>query len=253
MEEKQKTKWKPTDNRFVAFIDILGFKDLVMRSTHKAIYDMLNKISKEKKRLENLNTDIDLLKLIGNGEIYTVSFSDSIVLFSKNDDGENFRLFLVAVRWLFATSIENNIPMKGGIAHGKISLNKSEQIYFGQPIIDAYMIEEEVNYLGITAHNSIDKYIYDNSQHLDMKHINELLFECPTPMKSGRIVHTNINWFKQLEIFNINAYEHRGIDYYNDIFKKIRLSTSGSPRRYVDNTIEVLNTLNCTNKAQQHT
>lgn len=239
-KKRTKTNWVPTDNRFVAFFDILGFKDLVMRSSHNEIYEKLNGISKTKKWLENLANNSDVQDKIGNGEIYTVSFSDSIVLFSKNDDIENFKFFLVAVRWLFAKAIENNTPMKGGIAYGEISLNKSEQIYFGQAIIDAYLIEEDVNYFGVTAHNSIDKYIKDNQNDLDLNYIETILFDCSTPLKCGKIEHKNIDWFRKLTVLEELEDHDEKTKAIEDVIKSFRMTSSGSPRRYVDNTLEVL-------------
>ena len=239
-KKTNRTNWIPTDKRFVAFFDILGFKDLVMRSSHSEIYDKLNDISKTKKWLENLSNESNVQEKIGNGEIYTVSFSDSIVLFSKNDDLENFKFFLVAVRWFFAKAIENNTPMKGGIAHGEISLNKSEQIYFGQAIIDAYLIEEDVNYLGVVADNSIDKFIADNESDLDMNYINAILFESQTPLKCGKIEHRNVDWFRKLSILDELENEKDKTEAIEKTIKAFKMSCSGSPRRYVDNTIEVL-------------
>ena len=36
-KKEKRTNWIPTDKRFVAFFDILGFKDLVMRTSHSEI------------------------------------------------------------------------------------------------------------------------------------------------------------------------------------------------------------------------
>lgn len=237
-----KTNWKPTDNRFVAFFDILGFKDLVNRSTHNEIYEQLGEISKIKKLLEDLPDDLKSKQKIEDAEIYIVSFSDSIVLFSKNDSSSNFKYFLVAVRWLFAKTIESKIPLKGGIAHGEISLNKSEQIYFGQPIIDAYLIEEDVNYLGVVAHNSINKYIANNADNIEKNYIDNILVDIKTPLKCGTIEHTNVNWFNKIsfgEEDEIENAEKKKI--IEEIIKRFRLSSTGSPRRYIDNTLDVLN------------
>lgn len=238
-----KTNWVPTDNRFVAFFDILGFKEMVMRFSHNEIYSKLSEISKTKKWLEEISIAHNAIEKVGNGEIYTVSFSDSFVIFSKNDDAENFKFFLIAIRWFFAKSIEKNIPLKGGIAHGEISLNKSEQIYFGQPIIDAYLIEEDVNYLGIACHYTIDKYIFENYASLPVDIIDKVIFDCPTPLKSGKINHKNIDWFRMLSILdNIkDKTAKEKTDAIKDVITNFRLTSSGSPRRYVDNTLEVLN------------
>ena len=189
----EKTNWKPTDNRFVAFLDILGFKDLVMRKSHEEIYQTLKLISESKGLVEEAANKLDI---VGDAEVYVVSFSDSIVIFSKNDNIENFKYFLLATRWLFTGAFEKQIPIKGAIAHGEISLNKTEQIYFGQPIIDAYLIEEDVNYMGVVAHNSIDEYISKINNKKDLNYINDILFEEKTPLKCGLLTHMNLNWFK---------------------------------------------------------
>ena len=43
--ENLKSNWKTTDYRFVAFLDILGFKDSVMRNSHEDIYLKLSNIN----------------------------------------------------------------------------------------------------------------------------------------------------------------------------------------------------------------
>jgi hypothetical protein len=231
-----KTNWKPTDNRFVAFLDILGFKDLVMRKSHDEIYTILNQISKTKKLIE----DATKLETISNSmidvEIYVVSFSDSIVVFSKNDSLDNFRYFLLAVRWFFAGAFNKMIPIKGSIAHGEISLNKTEQIYFGQPIIDAYLMEEDLNYMGIVAHNSIDEYMSNITDEAFLKKIEGILFEEKTPLKCGNLTHTNLNWFKIIKAQDTKLVDKEDIRKKINLFKK---SSSGSARKYIDNTISV--------------
>ena len=43
-----KADWEITTDRYVAFIDIMGFKDMVARSTHDEIYQMMKEIDKAK-------------------------------------------------------------------------------------------------------------------------------------------------------------------------------------------------------------
>lgn len=108
MEQKKKINWKTTDNRFVAFLDILGFKDKVMRNSHEEIYSELNKISTVRRHLEKLviKNKIGLYKDI---DIYIVSFSDSIVLFSKNDSKDNFDFFTTSLMTIFSNAIKSKI------------------------------------------------------------------------------------------------------------------------------------------------
>lgn len=236
-EKTLKTNWKPTDTRFVAFFDLLGFKDKIMRKTHDEIYSELNKFSNWRKNIEKtLNNDIVIKNFI-DVDVYIVSFSDSIVLFSKNDSLDNFKFFTLAINSLFSNSIKNNIAIKGGIAHGIISINKSEQIYFGQPIIDAYLIEEDVNYLGVVCHNSIDVYLKNlNSTFLD-KHYKFL----EAPLKSGYINHYVLDYFYLLldKGTRKELKREEKIELIENVFKEFYCNVSGSARRYVDNTLNV--------------
>ncbi|MCB2197647.1 MAG: hypothetical protein KQH79_17440 [Bacteroidetes bacterium] len=235
----KKTSWQPTGNRFVTFIDIMGFKDLVLRSSHKDIYDLLTEISNIRNYIEKTVDKLD--DRYEDAEIYSVSFSDSIILFSKNDSPESFDLQVYSTSYLFARAIEKNIPMKGGIAYGKISLNKSSQIYFGQPLIDAYLLEEEMHYYGVACHHSILDYIYKNESEIRTKKLH--LFECPTPLKSGLITHTNINWFIDLDrkINNDKNNKRRLEDVFYEKIRILSTKTSGKPRKYIDNTVNVFN------------
>jgi len=247
MPEKEKTKktnWKTTDNRFVAFFDILGFKDQVMRKSHNEIYEQLSKISKTRNFIANATNHEKIYEKYNDAEIYIVNFSDSIVVFSKNDNIGNFKYFLVAIRWLFARTIEDNIPIKGGFAYGEVSLNKSEQIYFGQPIIDAYLIEEDVNYFGLVAHNSIDNYITTNKVELSEEFFKHMFFEAQTPLKCGKIIHQNVNWFTKVPSRQKDFSEFQSEIYILEILNRFKQTMSGSPRRYLDNTLEVLDKIN---------
>jgi hypothetical protein len=52
---KTALNWKITNERFVAYIDIMGFKDLVMRSTHEEVYKMMKLINERRE----LNASIE--------------------------------------------------------------------------------------------------------------------------------------------------------------------------------------------------
>ena len=164
----------------------------------------------------------------------TVSFSDSIVIFTKTDSVKCFELLSLSVSWLFAKAIESEIAMKGSIAHGETSINISRQIFFGQSIIDSYLLQEDVAFYGIVLHNTVESFIAKNE-------INPVVLkryrECKTPLKSGKIGHLILNWAEAFEDeeklnFKENAYL---------IMKKLRNKTSGAPRKYIDNTMDVIN------------
>ena len=52
---ENETPWEVTTERYVAFIDIMGFKNMVERSTHEQIYKMMISIDEDIKH----NTSIE--------------------------------------------------------------------------------------------------------------------------------------------------------------------------------------------------
>ena len=224
-ETEAPDKWEITANRFVAFIDIMGFKDLVARNSHEEIYSKLEYLN-EKKRItvENLH------KLVNN-EAFVTMFSDSICFFSRNDSPKSLKYILTSTSLFFAQSI-SSLPMKGAIALGKISVDKNRQIFFGQPIIDAYLLQEEVNYYGVVFHNTVDKYIKEKN----FEEGDRYFFEAKTPMKSGKITHNNIDWFSRFPPYKGKDRKES----LSDLIKSLKNNVSGKPRIYVDNTEEMM-------------
>ena len=157
-------------------------------------------------------------------EIFT--FSDSIVIFSKNNTIESFDIFTQTVNYFFSQLIHKNIAVKGSIAYGQLSLDSDKQIFFGQPLIDAFLLQEEVDYLGVVAHNTIDSYIADN---LITDKVMKQFFEESAPLKSGKITHLNLNYFP--------FFVYDDVDEMPKYFEKFKLTMSGKPRKYLENTI----------------
>lgn len=188
-EEINKNDWNITDERFIVFLDIMGFKDFVARKSHKEIYDMLAKLSGSKFYVYEAFKKVEAPEY-KDKELYIASFSDSIILFSKDNSEESLYMIAASAAYILHYSMLNVIPMKGAIALGTISVNKKQQIYFGQPLIDAYLLQDEVNYYGIVAHNSIDSYLHTFDPKLPAA---KLFFEVKNPMKTGKITHRNID------------------------------------------------------------
>ncbi|MEP7230323.1 MAG: hypothetical protein ABI691_08735 [Ginsengibacter sp.] len=243
MATSKKTKiidWKTTDERFVVFLDIMGFKDFVARNSHDFVYNMMKSLSKSKKVIEATFLDDELGAEYKTKDIYTTSFSDSIILFSSDDSSLSFEMIITSAAFFISEAMKNSIPMKGAMAYGTISVDKIQQIYFGQPLIDAFLLQEEVNYYGAILHNSVDNYINKNTAKLS-KEAKKFLLEKKTPLKSGLMQHNNINWFRFLgsDLEDLSKAKKD----FEKIVNSLRLVTSGSPRKYIDNTVEFYNSL----------
>ncbi len=123
---------------YIAFIDILGFSDLVKRSEEdcellQKIVMLLNAI----KLLETSSTELPEEKPMH----YVHSFSDSIIIFTKLDEYLLFWLLYVVGR-LCAELLMYEIVTRGSIVKGKLYYDNS--ILFGRGLIEAYELESKV-------------------------------------------------------------------------------------------------------------
>lgn len=202
-----KKRLPETCERIVAFLDIMGFKDMVARH-FMAIKDKLEKLS----TFIGETMDDDYQYMI---------FSDSIILYARSGGIEVFKSLLSKVSCIIEKSIALGLPIKGAIAKGECTVSLGyKPFFFGQPIIDAYTLEEDVVLYGVVFHNTVEKMARELGENS-----KDFVFDYPVPLKGGSSNHYILNWFgSDLENNKANLLA-------------IRLTVSDSPRRYIDNTL----------------
>ena len=171
---------KNTADRFVAFLDIMGFKDRVARTNHAQLLEQLTNFNRE------ITSYIGKYK---NSEIQLAQFSDSIVLFSNDTTSISLQTLAEVTRGIMQTAINLQIPMKGAIAQGKITCDIPKQLFFGQALIDAYLLEENINYYGILVHHTAEKSV------LTLIDNKKIFKDIKAPLKSGKISHFELSWY----------------------------------------------------------
>lgn len=125
------------EDRYVAFIDILGFTKIVEKSVSspeqaKALVRILTKIS-------DRTQPLDFDKAIGD-DFRAQSFSDCIVLSARASlDGLEHLLFVVSQ--LALDLLTNGILTRGGIAKGKMHHSR---VIMGPAMIAAYQLESTI-------------------------------------------------------------------------------------------------------------
>lgn len=197
-----------TCERIVAFLDIMGFKDMVARH-FMAI----------KEKLEKLSTFIG--ETMDEDYQYMI-FSDSIILYARSGGIDVFKSLLAKVSCIIERSIALGLPIKGAIAKGECTVSLGyKPFFFGQPIIDAYTLEEDVVLYGVVLHNTVEELARELGENS-----KEFVFDYPVPLKGGSSCHYILNWF--------------GSDFESNKSNllAIRLTVSDSPRRYIDNTLK---------------
>jgi hypothetical protein len=119
------------EDRAIAFIDILGFTELVRSNQVSKILNSLKLIRNHLKRIETLP----------RAPLRSSTFSDTIVLSSKNDEiGLPYLIYSAAA--LVAELFLRGIFCRGGITNGEL-YHRSDAI-FGQALIEAYYIESRL-------------------------------------------------------------------------------------------------------------
>ncbi len=217
-------EWEILTNRYVAFLDILGFKDYVLRNSIRAVYSRLKSLN----ALRPDNDDKEFESETGKRIKFTI-FSDSIFIFSKDDDYISLRHFLTYVKRVVRVALRKEIPLKGAIAYGKIVVDDKQNLFCGQPIIDAYLLEEDLQYMGVVFHHTFED-VYYKLDDIQLDKLSDWIKEVQTPFKYGKRTHLNLDY----RIAGLNTY---------DLTKFVanqRFYSSGDARKYVDNTLEML-------------
>ena len=228
-----------TKERFVVFLDIMGFKERVARNTHDSLYAELtifnrevtdiigtyNEIANIPERLEKEVSDTALKGADKDtNKIFLAQFSDSIVIFSSGNTKNDLKIISNVAKDIMkkAIEMENPIPLKGALAEGVITCVDSKSLFFGQALIDAYLLEENIQYYGIVVHHSAEQSVrkYANDSNVFVEQLVRL--------KSGKIKHYELAWYKDSPAA------------IKDSLNKVRLSVSDSPRKYIDNTEEII-------------
>ncbi len=151
--ENRKIKY---EERLVAFIDILGFKEIVKQSENdiskvELIYSVLDYLKNwevpNKWDLRYVEIEEDAQKRgVENFDIRSktniTAFSDSIVVSVKidNDVNEMFSTLIVNLAYISAILLEKGILFRGGLTIGNI-IHQENGTVFGQGLIDSYKLE----------------------------------------------------------------------------------------------------------------
>jgi hypothetical protein len=131
----------------VAFIDVLGFKNLVYGATTGPIdtyYTFL--LSNFKTAVAKRNFDFLLI-------------SDSIVIYC-NDDIESLSELVKMINMLQAGLLGRKILIRGAISHGGLFVDKPNNIIVGSGLINAYHLESQARFPRIIFDRSLIRKYY---------------------------------------------------------------------------------------------
>ena len=234
---KNKNTWSTTAERFISYFDIMGFKSMI--KTDKLL-DLYNKF------MTLIKTNIK-----GNrrSRITYYIYSDLIVVVTQDSSQDSLKQLLEASVKITNQILNLDWGVSGSIAKGKLVFDKHNQIFLGQPVVDAYLAQEDVEFYGIvicdSAVDDVKKYLSDVKSKRITKHLVNLLKEERLHFKTGYYSQYHLCWFKYF--YNEKGSTH---PYYirnttdEHVKQKLEVmfqNTKGKARRYIENTIELLN------------
>lgn len=131
------------ENRYIAFIDILGFRSLLKERTAEELYDIINKFQTQsfKAKQNKINKEEDF-KL----DFQVTCFSDNVVISCLNEKDEKNSTSLIhfleeIVNYQLILNIYK-ITIRAGITKGE--LVHQDDICYGPGLVRAYYLESEI-------------------------------------------------------------------------------------------------------------
>jgi len=223
MEEPE--KWKIKQERFIAFFDIMGFKDLVQKNSHENIVDKLSNLRSNMAQINKVK-NAKLFEDFGveNSQTKWITFSDSLIIFSKGNELKDLIKIIVEASYILFTSIQDGLPIKGAISCGTLTVDFENSMFFGQSLIDAYLLHDELEMYNAIIDHSAEAKIKSFG---DVPILKKMITNYRVPMRSGRITHQVLKPINE-----------EYLKKYLDSVEKLYTTVSGRPRIYIDNSLD---------------
>jgi hypothetical protein len=228
----------PTCDRFVVFLDILGFTDRVFRDEHEKILKDLLSVKQPINEMQILSNMFSKDRVKSpediSIQIQPITFSDSIILFSGDDSAISLITTALWTQYIVENAISLSIPIKGAIAFGHLTADTKNSLYFGKPLIYAYELQDEILAYSVVLHHTAEQRFEELSKHpikgLNVVSLNDFFVKYKIPLKKGAVNHYLLRPSEPDQL------KESLIGLYNIV--------SGYKRCYVDNTLIFLDSIN---------
>lgn len=125
---------------YIAIIDLLGFKNAVKVYSCEEIYSYYEEINTQ----YVINNEMTQTPIIDEGALQMKVASDTILLYIETKERNALAGLIAACAYLQVRLFRKATPIlsRGAIVKGDLFAEKD--VYFGQGIVDAYLLEENV-------------------------------------------------------------------------------------------------------------
>lgn len=138
----------------VAVCDILGFGNLVKNNNPddvaEYVFGWLRKALSHSIHKDDFPEDIPSLTAIQeHRHIGLAWFSDTILLYTRNDTDMCIQALTSTLSWLvFASLFNENARIRCGVSYGPAVIDPENSVYIGDPIVEAFELEKQQQWVG---------------------------------------------------------------------------------------------------------
>ncbi len=200
--------------RYFAFLDILGFRELVKNNNHSVLTELYKRLVNYQVEFYSQFSEIEVkAKKKRLKEYYEptglrlVNISDSIMLWTDNTKLNSLYEIVSAVKMIMSTSMSAGIPLRGAIVKGDVEIFEKEKSLsvVGLGLVEAYEMEGKQNWSGCIIDerifiwlNSINRVVLNKKTNISIEKADWLIRKHPVPFKikgeeSTRELFT-VNW-----------------------------------------------------------
>lgn len=180
------------ENRYVAHLDVMGMSEIVKKGADEA-WGILSDLVDVRDKMSSIEIEfIDTKERVKFSELFKlVTFSDTIVIFSKSDSSKELHCMIILLAEIFHKAICKCIPVRIGLARGIFYFNEERSMYAGPALIDAYYTGESTQWLGITLSDTVGELAYNMGIKTGLSNI---ITKWDVPVKDKTIESFVVNW-----------------------------------------------------------
>lgn len=128
---------KQQKRRWVAYFDLLGTRARIKSQNYLQVFVVYAQ-ALEQLKLRNKDAP----------PISHACFSDTFLIYSETDSGEDFVYMDMVARWFAYNLIVAKIPVRGALACDDFYTDRNNSLYFGPALVEAYEYGEAQDWLG---------------------------------------------------------------------------------------------------------
>jgi len=232
-------------NRYVAHVDMLGMSGLTLRDPKlawSAVSEMVLALQAIKRLVYTINgQNIRIADHVGS-----FTFSDTVLLFTRGDEAEDLRSILFSCDELFSRLLHRSLPFRIGVAHGLFVFNLDEGVFVGPPLIQAYRLGEEAQWLGAV----LDQPVAEYAAHLEPAHKDgkglDVILPWNVTLKSGGSVCRQVLAWPRSHRANFQVKPPISVEQFYQAFEQFFGPLSGlrpADRAKYENTVTFVNAM----------